>query len=55
MVQHVVLIDPDGTGAQCVRDTDGGVKVRCVHGGGKTVGGNVTETDGIRLVLEFGD
>jgi len=40
---------------QSVGDLDGSVKVLGVHSSGKTVGGRVTDTDGLLLVLELGD
>ena len=55
VVQSVVGVDPDGTGAQGVGDLDGGVEVLGVHGGGETVGGRVADADGLLLGLEFGD
>ena len=55
MVQHVVLVDPDGTGAESVGDTDGGVEVGGVDSGGETVGGGVSDADGVFLGLELGD
>ena len=55
MVERVVGVDPDGTGAQGVGYTDGGVEVGGVHGGGETVGGAVANPDGLLLVLELGD
>ena len=54
-MQHVVLVDPDGTSSQSIADTDGSVQVRSVDGGGKTVGGGITKPDSIFLVLEFGN
>ena len=33
---HVVVVDPDGTGLEDVGDTDGGVDVLGVDGSGKT-------------------
>ena len=55
VVQGVVSVDPDGTGAQGVGDADGGVEVGGVDGGGETVGGAVADPDGVFLVLELGD
>ena len=54
-MQHVVLVDPDGTGAESVGDTDRGVEVCGVDSGGETVGGGVSETDGVLFGLEFSD
>lgn len=54
-MKGVVGVDPDGSGAQGVGHTDGGVEVGGVDGGGKTVGGAVADPDGLVLVLEFGD
>ena len=55
MMQHVVLIDPDGTRPQRVADFNGGVDVGSVDRGGEAVGGDVAEADGVGLVLELGD
>ena len=55
MRQHVVAVDPDGAGLEGVADADGGVEVRGVDGGGETVGGVISETDNLVLVLELGD
>ena len=55
MMQHVVLVNPDGTSAEFVRDADGGVKVGGVDGCGETVGCRVSETNGVFFGLEFGD
>ena len=45
-MEHVVLVDPDGSGPQRIGDADRGVEVAGVDGGGETVGGGVAETDG---------
>ena len=37
VVQHVVRVDPDGTGAELVGDADGSVEILGVDSGGKTV------------------
>ena len=55
MVQHVVLVHPDGSGAEGVGDPDGGVEVGCVDGRRKAVGGVVTDADGVGFVGELGD
>ena len=55
MVQHVVLIHPDGSGPQGVADSDGGVEAGCVDGGGEAVSCGVAETDGVFFGFEFGD
>lgn len=55
VMEHVVLVDPDGAGFQSVGDTDRGVQVARVHSSGETVGGAVAETNGIFLVLELGN
>lgn len=55
VVQHVVLVHPDGSRPQGVADADSGVEAAGVDGGGKTVGGGVAETDGVIFRLEFGD
>lgn len=52
---HVVAVDPHGTGLEGVGDTDGGVEVGGVHGSGETVGGLVTSLDDLFLGLELGD
>lgn len=54
-MQHVVLIDPDGAGAELVRDADGRVEVRCVDGRGEAVGRVVADADGVGFVGEFGN
>lgn len=54
-MQHVVLINPDGTSAEGVGDTDGGVEVGGVDSGGETVGAGVSEPNGVFFGLEFGD
>ncbi len=48
-------VDPDGTGLEGVADADAGVEVLGVDGGGETVGGLVTELDGLLLSGELGD
>ena len=55
MVQHVVLVHPDGSGAEGVADSDGGVEAGGVDGGGEAVGRRVAEADGVVFVLELGD
>lgn len=55
MVQHVVLVHPDGPRPQGVADPDGGVEARGVDGGGEAVGGGVAEADGVVFRLELGD
>ncbi len=55
MMQHVVLVDPDGAGAELVGDADGGVEVRRVDGGGEAVGRVVADADGVGFVGEFGN
>ena len=54
-MQHVVLVDPDGSGPQGVADPDGGVEAARVDGGGETVGGCVAHADGVFFRLEFGN
>ena len=54
-MEHVVLVDPDGTSTESVGDTDGGVEVLGVDSGGKTVGGVVTSLDDLLLSLELGN
>jgi hypothetical protein len=55
VVEHVVAVDPHGTGLERVADPDGRVDVLGVHGGGQTIGGAVADLDGVLLRLEFGD
>lgn len=55
VLQHIVLVDPDGAGAEGGGDADGGVEVLGVDGGGEAVGGDITEADGVGLVGELGD
>lgn len=55
VVQHVVLVHPDGPRPQGVADPDGGVEARGVDGGGEAVGGGVAEADGVVFRLELGD
>lgn len=55
VMQHVVLVDPNGAGPQGVADADGGVEAGGVDGAGEAVGGRVAETDGVFFRLEFGD
>lgn len=55
VMQHVVLVHPDGSGPQGVADPDGGVEAGCVDGGGETVGCGVAEMDGVFFRLELGD
>jgi len=53
VADHVVLVNPDGSGLQRVGDTDSCVKVGGVDGGGETIGGGIAELDGVLLGLEF--
>ena len=55
MVEHVVLVDPDGSRAEGVADADGGVEAGGVDGGGEAVGRRVAEADGVGFVFELGD
>ena len=55
MVEHVVLVHPDGAGAEGVADADGGVEAGGVDGGGEAVGRRVAEADGVGFVFELGD
>lgn len=55
MVKHVVAVDPDGTSADGVADTESSVEVSGVDGGGETVLGVVAELDDLVLGLELGD
>lgn len=55
VMQHVVLVHPDGSGPQGVADSDGGIEAGSVNGGGEAVGSGVAETDGVCFGLEFGD
>ena len=52
-MQHVVLVDPDGSGIQGIADPDGRVEAGCVDGGCETVCGGVAETDGVLFGLEL--
>ena len=53
MVQHIVLIDPNRARPQRIADPDRGVDARGMDRGGETVGGDVTEADGLGFVFEF--
>jgi hypothetical protein len=55
LVEHVVLVDPDGTRLERVGHADGGVEVGGVHTRGETVGGVVADGDDLLLGLELGD
>lgn len=55
MVNHVVRVDPHGTGADGVGDAQRRVEVRGVHGGRKAVGRAVALLDGLLFGLELGD
>lgn len=55
MMQHVILVHPDGARPERVADADGGVEVAGVDGGGEAVGGGVADADGVRLGRELGD
>ena len=55
VMQHVILVHPDGSGPQSIADSDGGIKAACVDGGGETVGRGVSEADGVFFRLEFGN
>ena len=55
VMQHVVLVHPDGSGPQSVANSDGGVEAACVDCGGETVGRGIAETDGVVFRLEFGN
>ena len=55
VVEHVVLVDPHGAGAESVADADGGVEAGGVDGGGEAVGRRIAETDGVGFVFELGD
>jgi len=54
-VEHVVLVDPDGTSTEVVGDTDGSVEVAGVYRSGKTIVGVVTGLDDLLLSLKLGD
>ena len=54
-MEHVVLVDPDGAGAEGVADSDGGVEAGGVDGGGEAVGRRVAEADGVGFIFELGD
>lgn len=55
VVKRVVSIHPYSSSAERIRDLDGGVEVRGVHSGGKTVSGLVAERDDLLLGLELAD
>lgn len=55
VAEHVVLVDPDGAGAEVVADADGGVEIPSVHGGGETVCAVVAGLDDLVLGRELGD
>ena len=55
MMEHVILVHPDGPSSQGVADSDGGVEAACVDCSGETVGGGVAETDGVVFGLELGN
>ena len=55
VMQHVVLVHPDGSGIQGVADSDGGVEAACMDCCGETVGRGIAETDGVFFRLEFGN
>ena len=55
LVQHVVLVDPDGAGFERAGDADSGVEVLGVHGSGEAVGGGVAEADRVGFVFELRD
>ena len=53
MVEGVVGVDPHGSSLEGVSDFDGSVEILGVDSGGETVGGGVSDLDGILLGLEF--
>ena len=53
VVEHVVLVDPDGTSTERIRDTNSGVEVLGVDSGGKTVSGVVASLDDLLLGLKL--
>ena len=55
MMQHIILVNPDGARAQRIANTNRRVQVTRVDSGGKTVGGGVPETDGVFFGFEFGN
>lgn len=55
VVQHIVGVNPDGTGTELVGDTDGSVEVLGVDSSGETVAGVVSGLDNLLLSLELGD
>jgi len=52
-MESVVCVYPDGAGAECVGDLDGGVEVGGVDSRGKTVRGVVANFNDIGLGLEL--
>ena len=55
MMQHVVLVNPDGSSPQSIGHADGGIEVGRVNGGRQAVGGIVANTDGLGFILELGN
>ena len=55
MMQHIILVDPDRTRLQRITHPNRRIQITRVHGGGKAVGGDVAETDGVGLVFELRD
>jgi hypothetical protein len=53
--EHVVHVDPAGSGLEAVGDLHGGVDVLGVDSGSKTVGSSVSEGDDLVDGLELGD
>lgn len=53
--EHVVAVDPDGTGLKGVGYSDGGVKVCSVNGSGETVCGLVSSLDDLIFGVKLGD
>jgi hypothetical protein len=54
-VESVVCVNPNSTSLEGVRNLNSGVEVGCVHSSSKSICSVVAETDGVFLVLEFGD
>ncbi len=55
VAEHVVVVDPDGTGLERVGHTKGRVEILGVNGSGKTIGGLVTSLDNLIFGLELAD
>ena len=54
-MQHIILVDPDRARLQRIADSNSGVQVVRVHGGGEAVCAGVADADGVLFGLEFRD